>query len=155
MVRFSLAKNRDYIESKFPEEDIDENKEDKDEQSEINRTETNKKIQSQKMELIENFTKAGHPGIRLKAEYDRLIKVLTLPRPVLETLRKIKDGDQLEDEALDKIYRELESNFSEGKYCLIPSFFRMMMSLKKIKREFAIVFRSFKQDLVPVIKEFN
>lgn len=29
------------------------------------------------------------------------------------------------------------------------------MSLKKIKREFAIVFRSFKQDLVPVIKEFN
>jgi len=57
---------------------------------------------------------------------------------------------------MDKIYNDMILNFSEGKYCIIPSFFRMMIQLKKIKREFAVVFRSFQQkDLAPIITEFN
>ena len=72
-----------------------------------------------------------------------------------ETWRKVKEGEVLEDENLDKIYQDLKGSFSEGKYSIIPSFFRMMIQLKKIKREFAIVFRSFSKDLTPVINEFN
>lgn len=45
--------------------------------------------------------------------------------------------------------------FGEGKYHLIPSFFRTLIYLKKAKREFAIVFRTFGQDLQNVIFEFN
>lgn len=45
--------------------------------------------------------------------------------------------------------------FGEGKYHLIPSFFRMLIYLKKAKREFAIVFRTFGEDLNNVVFEFN
>lgn len=38
---------------------------------------------------------------------------------------------------------------------MIPSFFRTLISLKKNKREFAVVFHSFDQDLPKVAKEFN
>lgn len=45
--------------------------------------------------------------------------------------------------------------FGEGKYHLIPSFFRMLIYLKKAKREFSIVFRTFGEDLNNVVFEFN
>ena len=45
--------------------------------------------------------------------------------------------------------------FGEGKYHLIPSFFRTLMYLKKQKREFAVVFRTFGSDSENVIHEFN
>lgn len=45
--------------------------------------------------------------------------------------------------------------FGEGKYHLIPSFFRTIIYLKKAKREFAIVFRTFGKDLENVVFEFN
>lgn len=43
----------------------------------------------------------------------------------------------------------------DGKYFLIPGFFRLMSSLKKAKREFAIVLRSFGTELADVIREMN
>ena len=45
--------------------------------------------------------------------------------------------------------------FGEGKYHLVPSFFRTLIYLKKAKKEFAIVFRTFGEDLTNVIFEFN
>ena len=45
--------------------------------------------------------------------------------------------------------------FGEGKYYLIPSFFRMIMFLKKKKEEFSIVFNSFGSELDNVVYEFN
>ena len=45
--------------------------------------------------------------------------------------------------------------FGEGKYHLIPSFFRTLIYLKKNKREFAIAFRTFGNDLEKVTWEFN
>lgn len=45
--------------------------------------------------------------------------------------------------------------FGEGKYHIIPSFFRMIMYLKKKKEEFSIVFNTFGNDLDNVIYEFN
>jgi hypothetical protein len=38
---------------------------------------------------------------------------------------------------------------------LIPSFFRTLIYLKKSKREFSIVFRTFGSDLSNVVFEFN
>ena len=45
--------------------------------------------------------------------------------------------------------------FGEGKFHLIPSFFRTLIYLKKQKREFAVAFRTFGHDLKNVIWEFN
>jgi len=45
--------------------------------------------------------------------------------------------------------------FGEGKYYLVPSFFRTLMYLKKQKKEFSIIFRSFGTELDPVIWEYN
>jgi hypothetical protein len=45
--------------------------------------------------------------------------------------------------------------FSEGKYHIIPGFFKTLMYLKKQKREFAIIFRTFGVDLENVVYEFN
>jgi hypothetical protein len=63
---------------------------------------------------------------------------------------KHQEGDQSDDEdtkrekerkAFDKkMMREL---YSEGRYHIIPSFFRTLMYLRKQKQEFAICFRTF------------
>jgi hypothetical protein len=49
----------------------------------------------------------------------------------------------------------LKEIFKDGKLQIFNSFFRMMINLKKHKREFSIVLRSFNNDLAPVIAEFN
>ena len=49
----------------------------------------------------------------------------------------------------------LMTMFGEGKFHLIPSFFRTLIYLKKQKREFSVVFRTFGGDLKSVIWEFN
>lgn len=45
--------------------------------------------------------------------------------------------------------------FGEGYYHLIPSFFRTLMYLKKNKREFSLVFRTFGNDKEHFTYEFN
>lgn len=45
--------------------------------------------------------------------------------------------------------------FGEGKYHIIPSFFRLMMYMKKQKREFAVTFNTFGSELDNVVYEFN
>lgn len=45
---------------------------------------------------------------------------------------------------------------SDGKFHLLPSFFRTIIYLKKMKREFAVVFRNYNSvDLQNVVVEFN
>jgi hypothetical protein len=45
--------------------------------------------------------------------------------------------------------------FGEGKYHLIPSFFRTLIYLKKQKREFSVIFRTFGNELDKIVWEFN
>lgn len=45
--------------------------------------------------------------------------------------------------------------FGDGRYNIIPSFFRMLIFLRKQKKEFAIAFRTYGVDLDNVIFEFN
>ena len=52
-------------------------------------------------------------------------------------------------------YKIMMQMFGEGKYHIIPSFFRTLIFLKKAKREFAIVFRTFGSDIDNVVFEFN
>jgi len=49
----------------------------------------------------------------------------------------------------------LMSMFGEGKYFLVPSFFRTLIYLKKSKKEFAIVFRAYGNEINNIVFEFN
>jgi hypothetical protein len=105
-----------------------------------------------------------------------MMKALTIPKTVKEELN-IQDeniGDNYlisntptvplkADEAISSTPLSDEEEvaltkalLSEGKYHLIPSFFKTLVYLKKMKKEFSIVFRNYNaQDLQHVIAEFN
>lgn len=108
-----------------------------------------------------------------------MFKALTLPKGAREELGLKEDGtmpidddeeDQNaaneDDEDIDpakvaeqaRLRSERKMNatlFAEGKYHLIPSFYRLMMYMKKQKREFAVVFNTFGSELDNVVYEFN
>ena len=75
-----------------------------------------------------------------------------IPEDEDEDLGKTKKPDEEKGNEEIKIMMQL---FGEGKYHLIPSFFRTLIYLKKAKKEFAIVFRTFGEDLNNVVFEFN
>lgn len=83
-------------------------------------------------------------------------------------MSKAKEEDEEEEEKKKTVNKkgeeELKENnefkllheiFKDGKYHLIPSFFRTLIYLKKAKREFAVVFRSFGADISNTVFEFN
>lgn len=86
-----------------------------------------------------------------------MIRVLSLPKPICEDYNLLPEEEKKEevpgdDEDEKDLIRKI---FPIGKMLLIPSFFRMIQELKKNKREFAIVFRTFGHELETVIDEFN
>ena len=110
----------------------------------------------QRKQMIAKFSQAGGLGSKFKNTHDKLLKNLNLPKGAKEELGivgdhgmepeqeqdkpQLQDPDQSEDEdtrkenerkAFDKkMLREL---YSEGRYHLIPSFWRTLMYLKKNK----------------------
>jgi hypothetical protein len=80
--------------------------------------------------------------------------------PVVNENEDEEDGEQeapasKEKKELTADQKHLITMFGEGKYHMIPSFFRMLIYLKKQKREFSVVFRTFGEDLEKCIWEFN
>lgn len=78
-----------------------------------------------------------------------------------EKLKTEEDEEEHEQETTNRKkeltpeQKMLMKMFGEGKYHLIPSFFRTLIYLKKQKREFSVVFRTYGSELQKVIWEFN
>jgi len=68
---------------------------------------------------------------------------------------EFEDEGKEKKETLTDEQKMMMTMFGEGKYHLIPSFFRTLITLKKQKREFAICFRTYGQDLQKIEWEFN
>ena len=68
---------------------------------------------------------------------------------------EFEDGEKEKKTGLTEEQKLLMTMFGEGKYHLIPSFFRTLIFLKKQKREFSICFRTFGHDLETITWEFN
>ena len=88
-----------------------------------------------------------------------MLRLLTLPKPICEEYNLIPEEEKKEeiipsseDDEEKELIRRL---FESGRMLLIPSFFRLIQELKKNKREFAIIFRTFGHELKEVIEEFN
>lgn len=109
-----------------------------------------------------------------------MFKTLTLPKGAREELGVAEDGSMPVDEDLNDESKEINEEeedvdpakvaeqarikaerkmnatlFEGGKYHLIPSFFRLLMYMKKQKREFSIVFNTFGKEMDNVVYEFN
>ena len=105
-----------------------------------------------------------------------MMKALSIPKPVREELGitdeavgdefilqnkpvvdvQAEDAKVAEEDSDDKSQQLVKRLLSEGKYHILPSFFKTLVTLKKLKREFAIVFRNYNgQDLDNVVAEFN
>lgn len=119
-----------------------------------------------------SFARPGGLGAKFKNTYEKMLKALQLPKGAKEELdfppeiaEKILKGEPLweeeekveaeeeeeeEEENSNKLSLEQKMKmtmFGEGRYHLTPSFFRTLIQLKKQKREFAVVFRTFGSDL--------
>lgn len=119
------------------------------------------------------FAKPGGQGAKFKGPFEKMMKALSIPKPVREelgitdeavgdeTILQNKPAVDAEDAKLAEEDGEDKSNLvkrllSEGKYHILPSFFKTLVTLKKLKREFAVVFRDYNgQDLDNVVAEFN
>ena len=82
--------------------------------------------------------------------------------PLREEEKTIDEDDEMETgggkgdkKRLTQDQKNLMELFGEGKYHICPSFFRTLIYLKKQKREFSVVFRTFGDDLDKVKWEFN
>lgn len=86
-----------------------------------------------------------------------MIRLLSLPKPICEEYNLNPDEERKEEQNVeeDEEKEMIKRIFESGRMLLIPSFFRMIQELKKNKREFAIVFRSFGEELQDVVDEFN
>lgn len=164
---WSLATFMDYIDAAFPVL--------ADDKPEADRAER----ESVRSNLRSKFSQPGGQGSKFKNTAEKLIKNLALPKGAKDELgiqgengmeaeadeaeqqeAVEEDNDENEDvkrenarKAHDK--RMLRELFSDGRYSLIPGFFRTLIYLKKQKQEFAVVFRTFGQDLKLVVHEFD
>lgn len=131
---------------------------------------------------ISSFAVQGGAGAKFKHTREKMLKCLSLPKGAKEELnypqevvekilngqplwedapKNLEDGDE-DAEASPKAKKELTQDqkyllemFGEGKYHIIPSFFRTLIYLKKQKREFAVAFRTYGSELDKVVWEFN
>jgi len=130
---------------------------------------------------LHSFARPGGPGSKFKNTQEKMLKALTLPKgakeelnfsmeiqdkilnglPLWEEEEAPKEGEEEEEQdgkkekKLTDEQKNLMTMFGEGKYHLIPSFFRTLVYLKKQKREFSVCFRTYGKDLDKVVWEFN
>lgn len=163
--QYSCAHSRTFLEREFAL------KEEEGEEGEEFNAEQRKRIE----ERMENFVKPGNPGVKLKKIHDKMLARLELPKHVKEALgivdappsgdepakesqgeEKVEEGEAKSEQAANmKDANDYKSYIQSGRYFLIPSFFSLMRTLKKAKREFAIVLRGFGQNLKVAVNEFN
>lgn len=98
---------------------------------------------------------------------------LGLPEDLVEKVRsgaplweevKVNEEEEDDQDEIDESKKKHEISdeekmmrkcFGEGMFHIIPSFFRMLIFLRKMNRDFAVAFRSYGTDMKEIIWEFN
>ena len=129
--------------------------------------EQNKQIQ---IDRLLSFAKPGGLASKFKNTYEKMLKALSLPKGAKEELDypldfplKVQRGEPLYDDnetgddgnKLTEEQKLMMDMFGEGKFHMIPSFFRTLVFNKKQKREFSVIFRSMGSELEKIVWEFN
>lgn len=82
-------------------------------------------------QLKQNFTELGQPGESVRGVYVELLQRLKLPSGISSAIA------------------------AEGHHFILPSFFKLLLHLEQQRRDYRLVFRTFGNDLLPVVEEFN
>ena len=112
------------------------------------------KIKGFKDKFKNNFFNKGEPGEKLGPNFEKLKKIVILPDFIKKYYKNKKDKNSI-DENMKKILNDLKKNLHDDHISIIPSFFKVIVYLKKINIEFSIIFKTFGNDLPLIKKEFN
>ena len=105
--------------------------------------------------MVESFFTKHGLADKLRGEYDKIIKNLTLPKYIQEYYEKAEQSKEGSDDRHDDVLQTLKENFSENKLCIFPSFYKFLIYLRKQKIEFGLIVRTFGSDLPIVVNELN
>ena len=163
----SICSYMDYVDAHFPKLSGSESQEEKDEREEL------------RTSMVAKFSQPGGLGSKFKNQAEKMMKQLALPKGAKDELGIVGDNgmepdadatreteaegahsDEDEDVKREREFKAFEKRmtrelYGEGRYHLIPSFFRTLMYLKKNKQEFSVVFRTFGPDRDAVAYEFD
>ena len=100
------------------------------------------------------FTKHGLAD-KLRGEYDKAIKNLSLPKFVQEHYEKVESSRDASEIREDEVLSTLKDNFAENRLHIFPSFYKFLIYLRKQKAEFGLIARTFDSDLAMVVNELG
>ncbi|KAK9820202.1 hypothetical protein WJX72_007430 [[Myrmecia] bisecta] len=92
----------------------------------------NTQIKNRRQHLKRQFTELGQPGEMFRGVFTRLKAALAQPEGCCSCRL-----------------------FASGERRILPSFFKLLMHLHDLDREFSIIFRSFGSDIADVVEEMN
>ena len=159
-----------YLEEKF--KPLTQEEYDSLEQKEKSLEEMNQERYSQKIKELCDIVEANHAGAKFKRMFEDMRKKLHVDEKIQVDLNLKLDNTKLDEKILNEPispkFNELEKDmdrkekfkvvFRNSYHNLIISFFNMLINLKKIKQDFAIVFRFFGQDesdIEQLVYEYN
>ena len=134
--------------------------------------EMNQERNSQKIRELCDIVEANHAGAKFKRMFEDMRKKLRVDEKIQVDLNLKLDNTKLDEKALSEVvspkFNELPEDadrkekfknvFRNSYHNIIISFFNMLINLKKIKQDFAIVFRFFGQDesdIEELVYEYN
>ena len=137
------------------------------EQKEKSLEEMNTERKSQKIRELCDIVEANHAGSKFKRMFEDMRKKLRVDEKIQVDLN-LKLDEKALNEPITQKFNELNEDadrkekfrtvFRNSYHNLIISFFNMLINLKKIKQDFAIVFRFFghdESDIEELVYEYN
>ena len=132
----------------------------------------NKERKSQKIQELCDIVETNHAGSKFKRMFEDMRKKLRVDEKIQVDLNLKLDNTKLDEKTLNEPitqkFNELNEDadrkekfrtvFRNSYHNIIISFFNMLINLKKIKQDFAIVFRFFghdESDIEELVYEYN
>jgi len=132
----------------------------------------NKERNSEKIRELCDIVEANHAGAKFKRMFEDMRKKLRVDEKIQVDLNLKLDNTKLDEKTLNEVvpskFNELGEDvdrkekfrrvFRNSYHNIIISFFNMLINLKKIRQDFAIVFRFFGQDesdIEELVYEYN
>jgi hypothetical protein len=117
--------------------------------------ESNETLSDARKQAEDNFFAKNGLGGKLASEYEKIKKSLTIPKFLSEAYKKIDQGGNLEDADMQRVMEKFRDNLSEDQYFIVPSFYKLIIYLRKMKKEFGLILRSVDHDIDQFSMEFN
>lgn len=137
----SLISYREYVERLFPSDDSMDCQQ--------------ARVENEKMALqkCSTFTNPGEPGVKFRPMFDQMVKNLQHSNKTLMKAYDLKKPVLNEaDIPEDPSRSEAQNIMRYGRYQVLPGFWQLLNQLTKRNRRFSIVFRSFNEEQLAIVR---